>query len=278
MALESTIAARIGVVDVHPMSGGHQSRVFGARLASGDRVVVKVIDQRDVDLVVVRTRAELAAELAESDHCVCRPLPVEGDLVLELSDDDGSPLAATCWEFADGVPLDPDRGDDARSMGRTLAGLHLSMSRLGRYDLPLVAALAATGHVPDGPVQLVHGDFGVANLRRTSGGVRVFDFDDCGYAPAAFDVANAWYMARFDAFMGRSPIDPVEFGRRFADGYSDGSGETFDLDEAERFVELRLAALGRWIEDPDTAPTGIRRATPAWRAVLAGFVRSQRAT
>lgn len=224
MDLSRRLAELVGAARVHEVPGGHQSRVFEAvGRADGERVVVKVLDGSRVNRATVETRVQVVAELAELDEHVCRPLAVGGRLVTAL-DGDGVGLV-TCYEYAAGVPPVAADPDDSRLMGRTLALLHASMRRIGAKDLPLVAALRAAPLRGDGPMQLLHGDFNAGNLRHVDGEVRVFDFDDCGYGPPMFDVANALYMVLFDEMTNPATTSYQSFDEAFVAGYSAISGE-----------------------------------------------------
>ena len=44
-----------------------------------------------------------------------------------------------------------------------------------------------------------------------------------------------------------------------------------------RLIDLRVAALGAWLDDLEHAPIGIRTASDAWRATLRAFVADHRA-
>jgi Ser/Thr protein kinase RdoA (MazF antagonist) len=147
------------------LCGGHQSRVFEATQgADGQRVIVKVLDASLHDYAVVSARVAVIAELAALDGRVCRPLPLDGQLVTNVSftsDDGGS---VVCYEPAGGEPVTHASESDATLMGRTLAELHDSMRSVPN-SLPLVTPLDSVQVDIDAPLQLVHGDFNDANLR-----------------------------------------------------------------------------------------------------------------
>jgi len=164
-------------------------------------------------------------------------------------------------------------------MASTLASLHRSLAQLGPVDLPAVATLAGT-ESPAGAsgfdrTQLLHGDFSDANLLLSDRQVWVFDFDDCGYGPIEFEVGNTLYMVLFDAVMSSDMKRYEQFRTWFVDEYRSTSGHGVPDELLEKSIGLRVEALGRWIDRPETAPIGIRTATPAWRDSLRAFVRSQ---
>lgn len=261
----------VGAMTVREILGGHQSRAFEVR-RKGDRLVVKVQDASMVDSATARERVDVIAELAALDDQVCAPWPLDGRLTTVLDDDDGWTGLVTCYEYAAGDAPDTSSRADAMSMGCCLARLHRSMRQLGPRSLPHVAALAAVRPDWTGPTQLLHGDFNAGNLRLTDGASRIFDFDDCGYGPVSFDVANAMYMVLFDDMTGPGPSIYPSFTEAFLDGYGSVAQEPLDADELSMFVELRVAALGSWLDQPHTAPIGIRNAQPSWRATLRAFV------
>ena len=294
MDLATSVMALTGASSVQPVAEGHQSRVFIVSLAEGRMAVAKVLDASLVDVDVVRARVETVMELSDLDSRVCRPIELDRQLINVVEDENGRPGLVVCSEFADGVAFDEGTGTDARLMGETLAGLHRSMARLAARDLPAVAALGAMGALGalgavdwsgesgengrrDGrghvPVQVLHGDFNAGNLRRDNDAVRVFDFDDCGYGPPVFDVANALYMVLFDATVGNDIGRYRSFETAFLSGYEAASARGLDRGLVDEFVDLRVRALDHWLDDLPAAPIGIRTASQAWRATLRRFVR-----
>lgn len=277
MDLPERLARLAGAPAARELTGGHQSRVFAvAPAAGGPRVVVKAVDASSVDRAAHEVRVAVVAELARIDRRVCRPLPLDGRLVTALDLDDGSTVLVTCWEHAAGAPPVVADPADAHLMGQTLALLHRSMRAIGPTGLPLVAALRAAPGPIAGGVQLVHGDYDAGNLRRTDGSLRVFDFDDCGYGPAAFDVANALYVVLFSETTGGTAAAYRSFEAGLLAGYGEVCGHDLDRDELHGFVDRRVAALASWLDDLTTAPPGIRTATPEWQATLRSFVAAHR--
>lgn len=275
MDLPERLMSLVDATNMYEVSGGHQSRVFEAtRSADGQRVVVKVLDDSLVNRDDVVTRVEVVAELAQLEPRVCRPLPLDGSLVTVLDGDGDWVGLACCFEYAEGSALIAARPGDAELMGQTLAHLHLSMRSIEPKDLPLVAALRTAPFHSAGPIQLLHGDFNAGNLRHADGAIRIFDFDDCGYGPPLFDVANALYMALFDDRTNGTTSYYRSFDDAFVSGYSAVSGHVLDRDELKGFIDLRVAALESWLDDLTTAPTGIRMATQQWHATLRSFIGS----
>jgi Ser/Thr protein kinase RdoA (MazF antagonist) len=266
------VQALTGAAEVRALTAGHQSQAFELTFADGRRRVAKVIDAALVDATLVAVRAEAVAALAAIDPQVCGPLLVGGRNVNEIERDDGATAFVICTEFADGVA--PDVGDPvaAEAMGSTLAGLHRSMARLEPRAIPRVAALQAVNSEAGDDEQLLHGDFNADNLRINGTAVRVFDFEDCGCGPRSFDVANALYMVLFTATVDGDIDRSAVFEEAFLRGYRTTSDETLDLATVDRFVDLRVDALSRWLADLSTAPIGIRTATPEWHATLRAFV------
>jgi hypothetical protein len=262
----------IGVECAQELHGGHQSRLLEGS-CDGDRVVVKLTDSRLVDQTY-RRRVEVTALLAEMDDSVVGPLATKAGVVVEL----GLWLAVV-YPFVVGTTPDVCEEADVRRMALTMAGLHRSLQQLDPVDLPTVAALAGaeppTNVEGFGGRQLLHGDFSPANLLFTDGRVRVFDFDDCGYGPIEFEVGNTLYMVLFDAAMSSEMERYERFRTWFVDEYRSASSHEVPDKLVDRSIELRVQALGRWIDRPESAPLGIRTATPAWRESLRAFVRSQ---
>ena len=272
MDLARRVAKLVGATSVREILGGHQSRVF--EVARSDRrVVVKVHDASTVDTVTLNTRVETIAMLAAIDEQVCGPVPLEGRLVTTLEGGDGRVELVTCYEYAEGDAPDAASLADATLMGNSLARLHQSMRRIGWQGLPLVAALETMRPDWDGHRQLLHGDFNAGNLRIAAGVTRIFDFDDCGYGPPTFDVANGLYMVLFDDLTGRRSSVYRSFAEAFVSGYCGVTQQPLDTDDVSRFIDLRVTALQAWLDEPDTAPIGIRSSPPSWHATLRSFVR-----
>lgn len=277
MELRPRLSELLDGAEVRELAGGDQSRVFETTGEPGGRPrIVKVVDASLVDRDTHAIRTELVAALAAIDPHVCRPLRIDGRLVTELGLGDGRRGLVTCSEHAGGRPVDVGRPDDARLMGETLAALHRSLRSIGRTDLPPAAALRVVG-IGGGSRQLLHGDFSASNLRERDGMLRVFDFDDCGYGPSAFDVANALYMVRFDDMTGTAPTFYRAFAAAFLAGYEAISGDACDEDELAYLIRRRVAALDAWLDDPPSAPAGIRTASPEWHRTLRTFVTQHRA-
>lgn len=265
MELVEHVSALTGAGFVREVRGGHQSRVFEARGGDLARpLAVKVLDAEVSDRAEVEARTAVVADLAARDRVVCGPRALEGRLVTPL-DLDAGPVLVTASEWAEGAPLDPADPGDAALLGRTLATLHVSMRAVDASGLRPVAALRVVPVDPALGDQLLHGDVNHGNLRSAAGSVRVFDLDDCGRGPALFDVANAVYMARFAAAVGRAG---GTFEEPFLAGYAAATGTTLDHQLLEHLVDVRVRALVTWLDDPATAPIGIRRADPAWHNVL----------
>lgn len=274
MDLTGRLRAALPIEMIESLEGGHQSRVFRAIGPSG-RLVVKVQEAALVDRADLVTRLDVVATLADLDPSVCRPLSIDGTRIVELCTDGQVEHYVTCFAFAAGISPDPARATDAEAMGVALARLHRSMQRLPPFPLPAVAALDAVAveePADTGCRQLLHGDFNAGNLRLDDSTVRVFDFDECGYGPPVFDVANALYMVLFDErTAGRTDIFE-RFRAAFLRGYVAESHSPIDDEAVDRFIDLRVDALAAWLDDLDHAPAGIRTASPTWLATLRAFV------
>lgn len=275
MDLAERVAVALDVEEADELTGGHQSRVFRIAQRNGRVAVAKVFDASMVDRANLDARLDVTAALADLDAGVCRPLVIGEGRVVKLASVSGSEHYIVSFEFAAGSAPDPADPDDARRMGAALARLHLAMSQLPETPLPLVAALRA---IPAAEMpatedrQLLHGDFGASNLRQTGGVVRIFDLDDCGYGPPAFDVANALYMVLFDSVTHGIAETYGTFRPSFLGGYASTPGPRLAEESLNHFIGLRVRALGSWLHDLDSAPIGIRTASPAWRAKLQTFV------
>jgi Ser/Thr protein kinase RdoA (MazF antagonist) len=267
--LAERLLGALPVGEAEELAGGHQSRVFRVIGRDGVPAAVKVLDASMVARVELDARLDVTAALADRDSRVCRPLLLGAERVTELIDADGRACYVVCFEFAGGREPDPAVATDVERLGMALAQLHATMRLLPPAPLPLVAALqtrAADASPPTEAHQILHGDYNTTNLRLKDGVVRVFDFDDCGYGPPAFDVANALYMQFFDACLQR-------FGWQSRPGRSGVSSQECLSELLMRLrVHLRVKALGAWLDDLDNAPIGIRTASPAWHATLRSFL------
>ena len=150
------------------------------------------------------------------------------------------------------------------------------MARIRPGGIPEVAALQSVPSDVDEEFQLLHGDFNSGNLRRTDATVRVFDFDDCGYGPRSFEIANALYMVLFDSTIGPKPDRYSTFETAFLNGYEREDRHPIDRLAVDQFIDLRVFALEGWLNDLTTAPVGVRTATPQWHQTLRTFVNNYR--
>ena len=273
MDLRHKLLEVLGASDAHELVGGHQSRVFLMTCAGAQPVIAKVLDGGAIDRPAVETLLQMIAQLAEIDPQVCRPIPIAGELVTGIVADHQPAGLLTCYEYAGGVPVDPAEPADAARMGRALGRLHQSLRLIPDTKLPVVAALRADEPGVGGAYQLLHGDFGGSNLRRVGGRIRIFDLDDCGYGPIEFEIANSLYMVLFDAVTGECPATYRRFAGPFVAAYGGAAGADPDSKAVSHFIGRRISALGRWIDDPSSAPAGIRNASPQWREILRAFVR-----
>lgn len=266
---------RLGVQVESELHAGMQSRVFVASVG-GQRVALKLTDARLADAALVAERLRMTGALAALTPVVAAPVRLGGALLQQV----GAWLASAT-SFVDGRGIDLTSAGDARLMGETLAGLHDALGRLPAFAIPPVAALAAgTGSGPAAAAaagrQLLHGDFNALNVIVTPAGPRLIDFDDCGYGPVAFDVANALYMVLFDASVGDRPKLYATFRPGFLAGYRQAAGRPLDDGEVDGFIDARVAALGRWLDDLPNAPIGIRTSSPEWLQTLRAFVAGYR--
>lgn len=227
--------------------------------------MVKLTDARLADRTALAQRMSMTESLADFTESVVAPIRIDDSLVHVVG---GWLLTAT--PFISGRQADIAVAADARLLGRTLAELHAALGELDAWDLPPVAALA--DHGDRNRWQLVHGDFSDQNVVVTTSGPRIFDFDDCGYGPVLYDVANSLYMVRFDAEVNSNPDRYRAFRSPFLDGYADVTGQTVDTEIVESLIGARVDALGRWLDDPSSAPIGIRTSSPEWLDVLRHFV------
>lgn len=268
------VGARLGLRDLVELSGGHQSRVFRADSDRGP-VIVKLVEALGVDRSTLAERLTMVTTLGRRTEAVCAPVAIHGEVLHHLDTDGGVRWYAVCYQFAAGERPDPDDPGDAALMGRALADLHRHLAALPPFRLPVVTAFrrAAEGSPRRGvgPRQLLHGDFTSANIRVTAGRPRVVDFDDCGYGPVEFDLAQALYVELFDSVTRPAPGRYEAFRTAFLAGYGGragvGSEAVLDL-----LITERVHTLGRWLDDPAQAPPGIRNSSAAWLATLRRFV------
>lgn len=281
MDLVEYLTYSLDLSEVDALAGGHQSSVFRAVRRDGARVAVKSIDASLVDREELEIRLSVVNALADHDPRVCRPVVLGGDLIIDLAMSEGQDRYLVGYEFASGEEPDPTRASDSARMGAALSDLHESMRELPIVALPVIGALRAAsmdGAYAISTGQLLHGDFSASNLRQIGEEVRIFDFDDCGYGPPEFDVANALYMVLFDQTRRGTPRIYETFRQSFIDGYLNSSGPSIRTDSLDRFIDLRVHALALWLDDLDSAPIGIRNAPSAWHATLRSFVSSYRSS
>lgn len=256
---------RVEVID--ELHAGKQSRVFDAVL-DGRRAAVKLTESRLADRSVLVSRLEAVASLGAGYPNVVPPIRIEGALVQPIG---GWLMTAT--PFIEGDQLDSGSADDAKLLGGSLARLHDALSQLESFEIPPIAALESTGRSAEqSGWQLLHGDFGNQNVIVESGTLRIFDFDDCGYGPMEYDLANSLYMVLFDSDVTNCPDRYETFRPAFLAGYVDGSGRRVAELAIDEMIGIRIEALGRWLDDLSSAPIGIRTASPEWLETLSSFV------
>jgi Ser/Thr protein kinase RdoA (MazF antagonist) len=260
------LRSRVDVID--ELRAGKQSRVFDAVL-DGQRIALKLTESLLADRSALASRLEAVASLGAGYPDVVQPIRIDGAFVQPIGD-----WLMTATTFIEGEQLDAGSADDARVLGRSLAGLHAAMHELRPREIPTIAALETSGLVgARSEWQLLHGDFGTQNVIVTPTMLRIFDFDDCGYGPIEYDVANSLYMEFFESDVtGHRDADET-FRPAFLAGYAEGSERELDIDTVDAMIGIRITALGRWLADLDRAPIGIRTSSPEWLETLSSFVR-----
>jgi Ser/Thr protein kinase RdoA (MazF antagonist) len=260
---------RHGISDRTELHAGQQSRVFASH-ESGVAVAVKLTDGRLADAALLEKRMRVVESLASRHRRVVGPHRFGGRLVRPVG---GWLMTGTA--MVRGEAVDSTWPGMAELMGATLADLHAKMAELPLQELPAVAALVDVGHDATwSETQLLHGDFSDQNLISTADGLSVFDFDDCGYGPIEYDLANSLYMVHFDAEVNDRADEYEAFRPSFLAGYTAARDRQIAHDVVEEMMERRISALGRWLDDLSTAPIGIRTSSAEWQDPLRAFVRS----
>lgn len=259
--------SELGLDDVQSIAGGHQSRVFSCQL--GDQhVIVKLTKAGLVDEERFTNRMDLLETLGRVAPGVVAPIQVDRRPVNRRAG-----WLIVVFPFAPGRAPDIETPSDVALMGRTLAELHRALASIPPSDIGPVAALEFVERPTVGsPPQLLHGDFSTSNLQQHDGRLRVFDFDDCGYGPVEFDVANTLYMELFDAVTDDRIDRYQKFRTGFVAAYVSESGVDIGDDLLDECIRVRRDALRYWIEHVDQAPIGIRTSPPEWLEQLQGFV------
>lgn len=261
----STLGVDLGE-EIH---GGKQSRVFAAKLGGSD-VALKLTDAGFADAKLMTHRLQAQEVLAATTHLVVAPVRFDNELVHPLDD-----WLVSATEFADGGLVDITRADDVLLMARTLAELHQRLRSLPQLPIPPVAPLRTTGPrsgADRSGWQLLHGDFSDRNVVVTEYGLRVFDFDDCGYGPLEYDLANSLYMVLFDAHVSDRNERYEVFRSAFLRDYAEAAAMSIDIDRVDSLITQRITVLGQWLDDLTAAPVGIRTASADWHDTLRAFV------
>lgn len=261
----------LGFHGVTELGRGWQSRVFAAEGAAGS-LAVKLTQACLVDRQVLEQKAALVDDLARLDASVVSHVPVCGRLVCPFGE-----WLVTATSLIDGDQPEESNPVHSELLGASLAGLHRSMREVPAVDIPRVAALRSdAGHwgLSAESDQLLHGDFNTSNLILRGAGIRIFDFDDCGYGPIEFDVANSIYMVGFDSWAKDGSMATFRaFRSAFVAGYSRSSERTLEDASIDSLIDARVMALRRWAANPSTAPIGIRNSPAEWIETLERFVR-----
>jgi Ser/Thr protein kinase RdoA (MazF antagonist) len=261
----------LGFHGVTELDGGWQSRVFAAEGAAGS-LAVKLTQAHLVDPKVLGQKAALVDDLARLDASVVAPVPVCGTLVYPFGE-----WLVTATSLIDGDRLEESNAAHSELLGASLAGLHRSMREVPAVDIPRVAALrsnAGRWGLSAESDQLLHGDFNTSNLIVTGAGIRIFDFDDCGYGPIEFDVANSIYMVGFDSWVKDGSMATFQtFRSAFVAGYSRSSDRTLEDASIDSLIDTRVMTLRRWAANASAAPIGIRNSPAKWIETLERFAR-----
>ena len=263
-------ASRLGVAPLADLVADAVTVGRGLGLIVDDPLVIKdslnlLIWLRPAPVVArmhVRTSLVRSAEPAADSLALARYLSDAGLSVSPPLDDvdpgphtgaTGRPM--TLWRH---LPLIDERADAAEA-GRTLRQLHEAMaayqgplrhvgpleeiSRLARVldahgetrDAATVRELLERLDLPDAPVQALHGDAHLGNVRLTAGGLRWLDWEESWRGPIAWDLASLEHRrATFDELHGET--------RRAFDGYG-----PHDVEAVEAWlpvVSLWAAAWG----------------------------------
>jgi Ser/Thr protein kinase RdoA (MazF antagonist) len=127
--------------------------------------------------------------------------------------------------------------------GRWQDGLGMGseeLAQLTRLDATIARRLEAYGQAPD-RFGLIHADIRLANVLADADGVRVIDFDDCGFSWFMYDFATAV------SFMEDHPRVP-ELREAWVRGYrTESELEPAAEAELDTFVMLRRLLLVAWI-------------------------------
>jgi Ser/Thr protein kinase RdoA (MazF antagonist) len=118
---------------------------------------------------------------------------------------------------------------------------------LEKVETVVSTRLAAFGKSPD-RYNLIHADMRLANLLVNAAGIRVIDFDDCGWG---------WFMYDFAAAISFIEDDPQVAALKAAwlRGYQSVRKLTdADVYEIDTFIMLRRMALLDWIGSHIEAP------------------------
>lgn len=217
-------------------------------------------------------RMLMTEALAAETEAVVAPVRIDGELIHAVG-----LWLVTATPFIAGRQADISVALDARLLGQTLGQLHDALGKLPDCSLGPVAALDLDDGSDRSQWQVLHGDFSTHNVIVTSVGPRVFDFDDCGYGPVLYDVANSLYMVLFDAQVNANDDRYSKFRPPFIEGYGDATGARVDVAIVDSLIAARIDALGRWLDDLTSAPIGIRSSSPAWRETLRSFVSAHHA-
>ena len=273
---DKRLFARLGLAVRCQLHGGFQSRVFEVgevadRLRGcGPSLALKLIPVDESNRAHALERVRVRDQASRRDDRVVPIVPIGSNKVNRIDD-----CLAIASPMIQGRALDVTSRADVERMGRALSRLHESL-RICRAELPPVAPLQViegldalnTNH------QLLHGDFGVPNLRLdTDGRLWVFDFDDCGYGPVEFELGNTLFMTLFDT--SRSLNQPSDKYRDFRRWFLGAYRASAEHPVSELLVDLALQArsdaLRYWLSHLDEAPPGIRNAPKDWHRHLRSF-------
>ncbi len=281
--------------DLAAVPEGKQNLVFSC-LLRGEKSIIKVTDSRHRTRHMLETQLSMLSAVSRYNSDVCAPKPVFDKAYIAELELEGIPFYVTVYPYAPGESADIRLDRHGYLMGQTLAKLHGSMRLLPTYafgeintGISLIkvknASQTTTPGVSDkifeglerwdrSAPQLLHGDFSSSNIRIENSAVTIFDFDNCVYGNAAYELANSLYMVLFDGVEHRrGDLSRYrKFRRTFLAGYASSSGEPIQVHLINLFVSYRVLLLSSWLQDPDDAPLFIRQAPSSWLVTLQKFV------
>lgn len=250
-------------IEIHEHIRTCQNEVFKATLQD-KACILRLTDPGHRSLDSLHEESRLLRDLQTVTKITVEPMTFSSGRFIEETRYNGKRYYAVLFTFIEGAPIDICSFTQARRFGILLAELHTALSELNcPYDLPTLQNTLENK-------QLIHGDFNRTNVLARDESLVIIDFENACFSTYEYELANAIYMAVFDARHNPAVILDTGFIDGFLVGYT--RKRSVDLDTVRLEVDRRVSMLKGWIDDSASAPLSVSTSTDSWKKELNDFI------